>query len=334
MWRGQAGTPEAVEDMKVLYMARPGDVSPWYQGFVAALGGEFEVVRSIPGRPFASRVQDALAVADEGAPVDPGLVPQARKAGVKLWQLILEGYDQLDLDLFKANGIPVANTPGQFSGRALAEHALMLMLCAIKGFTRSQQDLKAAVFYRSFGGELDGRTLGLIGLGASGRGLAQLCQPLGLHVVGINPPGPAADEAARLGIEVLGGPDNLGELLSRADVVSIHVPLTPDTRHMIGPAEFGKMKPGAILINAARGQIVDQAALVGALGSRQIAGAGLDVFAVEPLPLDDPLLSMDNVVLTPHVAAATYETAHRRGAAAAGNVHRVARGDKPLHTVT
>jgi lactate dehydrogenase-like 2-hydroxyacid dehydrogenase len=108
----------------------------------------------------------------------------------------------------------------------------------------------------------------------------------------------------------------------------------PATRHMIGPAAFGKMKPGAILINVARGQIVDQAALLDALRSQRIAGAGLDVFAVEPLPLDDPLLAMDNVVLTPHVAAATYETSRRRGAAAAQNVQRVARGDQPLFVVT
>jgi phosphoglycerate dehydrogenase-like enzyme len=320
--------------MKVLYIGRPGDASPSYQDFAAALGDEFEVVRLVPGQPFAAQIQGALAVADEGLPPESGMIPQAREAGVKLWQLILEGHDQLDLDLFKANGIPVANTPGQFSGRALAEHALMLMLCTIKGFTRSQQDLRAGIFYHSFGGELYGRTLGLIGLGASGRGLAQLCLPLGLPIVGVNPPGPAADEAARLGIEVLGGPDHLDELLSRADIVSIHVPLTPDTHHMLGPAEFGKMKPGAILINVARGQVVDQAALVNALRSHQIAGAGLDVFAVEPLPLNDPLLSLDNVVLTPHVAGATYETSRRRAAAAAENVQRVARGDKPLYIVT
>jgi phosphoglycerate dehydrogenase-like enzyme len=210
----------------------------------------------------------------------------------------------------------------------------MLMLCTIKGFSRSQRDLKAGVFYRSFGDELYGRTLGLIGLGASGRELAQLSQPLGLPVVGINPPGPNADEAARLGIEVLGGPQKLDELLLMADVVSIHLPLTPATRHMIGPAAFGRMKPSAILINVSRGQIVDQTALLDALRSQQIAGAGLDVFAVEPLPPDDPLLTIDNVVLTPHVAGATYETSRRRGAAAAENVHRVARGDEPLYVVT
>jgi len=317
--------------MKVLYLGRPGDLGPSYQDFVAALGEGVEVATWVPGQPFAAQVKGALVVVDEGTVPLSAMVAEASEAGVRLWQLILEGTDQLDLDLFRAEGIPVANTPGQFSSRALAEQALMLMLCTIRGFPRSQRDLQAGVFYRSFGGELDGRTLGLIGLGTSGRELARLALPLGLHVVGINPPGPAADEAARLGVEVLGG---LDELLARADIVSIHVPLTPDTRQMIGPAELGKMKPSAILINVARGQIVDQDALVDALRSQRIAGAGLDVFAVEPLPLDDPLLALDNVVLTPHVAGATYETSRRRGAAAAENVQRVARGDQPLFVVT
>ncbi len=210
----------------------------------------------------------------------------------------------------------------------------MLMLCTIKGFSRSQRDLKAGVFFRSFGDELYGRTLGLIGLGASGRELASLSRPLGLPVVGIDPVPPAAGEAARLGIEVLGGPEKLDDLLSMADVVSIHVPLTSTTRGMIGPAALDRMKPSSILINVSRGQIVDQVALLDALRSGRIAGAGLDVFAVEPLPLDDPLLAMDNVVLTPHVAGSTYATARRRGAAAAENVQRVAKGSDPLYVVT
>jgi phosphoglycerate dehydrogenase-like enzyme len=320
--------------MKVLYMAQPGNVDPWYADFVAALANEFEPVMWATDQPFAPQVQDALAVVDNGAVLDPGMVPQARTAGVKLWQVTLDGYDQLDLGVFRANGIPVANTPGQFSARALAEHALMLMLCAVRGFSASQSDLEAGVFGRSFGHELFGCTLGLVGLGTSGRQLAQLTQPLGLPVVGINPPGPGADEAARLGVKVLGGPEKLDELLSVADVVSLHVPLTPDTWGMIGPAALARMKPTAVLINVARGQLVDQAALVDALNSQRIAGAGLDVFAVEPLPSDDPLLSMDNVVLTPHVAACTYETSRRRAAAAAENVQRVAKGQGPLYVVT
>jgi phosphoglycerate dehydrogenase-like enzyme len=327
---------KVVEEIKakVLYLTRPGDINPWHKDFAAALGDGFEVPIWAPDRPFASQVTGAVAVVTPSSFLEPGMVSEASSAGVKLWQLMLAGYDNIDLDLFRANGIPVANTPGQFSARALAEHALMLMLGTIKGFTKSQQDLKAGAFYRSFGYEMYGRTLGLIGLGTSGREFAQLSQPLGLTVIGINPPGHSADEAARLGVEVLGGPEKLDELLSRADVVSIHVPLTSATHGMMGSAAFRKMKSSAILINVSRGQIVDQAALLDALESQQIAGAGLDVFAVEPLPLDDPLLGLDNVVLTPHVAGATYETSLRRGAAAAENVKRVARGDEPLYVVT
>jgi phosphoglycerate dehydrogenase-like enzyme len=320
--------------MKVLYMTKPGSVSPWYAEFLAALGDDFDVMMWDPDRSFAVQVNGVVAVVDAGAFLEPGMVPEAREAGVKLWQMMSVGYDQLDLDLFRANGIPVANTPGQFSARALAEHALMLMLCTIKGFTRNQRDLKTGVFYRSFGDELYGRTLGVVGLGASGRELAKLSQPLGLPVVGIEPDPSAADEAARLGVEVLGGPDKLDALLSIADVVSIHVPLTPATRGMIGTAALATMKPTAILINVSRGQVVDQVALLEALRSQRIAGAGLDVFAVEPLPLDDPLLDLDNVVLTPHVAGSTYPTTRRRGAAAAENVQRVAKGDEPLYVVT
>lgn len=320
--------------MKVLFMTNPGSVSPWYEDFLAALGDDFDVEMWVPDRPFATQVTGAIAVVDVGPPPEPGMVSAAREAGVKLWQMMSVGYNHLDLDLFRANGIPLANTPGQFSARALAEHALMLMLCTIKGFTKSQSDLRAGVFYRAFGDELYGRTLGLIGLGASGRELARLSQPLSLPVVGIEPSPAAADEAASIGIEVLGGPEKLNELLSIADVVSIHVPLTSATRGMIGAAEFDRMKPTSILINVSRGQVVDQVALLGALRSGRIAGAGLDVFAVEPLPLDDPLLVMDNVVLTPHVAGSTYATSRRRSAAAAENVQRVAKGDEPLYVVT
>ena len=315
-------------------MTDPANVNPWRDDFAAALGDDFEVELWAADQPFAPQVKGALAVVDVGALLQAGMVPQAAEAGVKLWQLIFTGYDQIDLDRFRASGIPVANTPGQFSARGLAELALMLMLCAIRRFTQSQRDLHAGRFSHTFGEELAGRTLGLIGLGASGRELAKLAIPLGLHVVGVTPPGPSAEMAAGIGVEVVGGPERLDELLGRSDVVSIHVPLTPATRRMIGSDALSKMKATSILINVARGQIVDQVALVEALRSQRIAGAGLDVFAVEPLPLDDPLLSLANVVLTPHVAGATRETSERRGVAAADNVRRVARGETPLYVVS
>ena len=140
--------------------------------------------------------------------------------------------------------------------------------------------------------------------------------------------------ASELGVRFLGGPQQLHDLVSDADFVSIHVPLTPDTQQMIGTECLAAMKPTAFLINVARGGIVDQPALVAALAGGRIGGAGLDVFATEPLASDDPIRAFDNVVLTPHVAGITYPTSRRRGQAAAGNVRRVAAGHEPEYVVT
>ncbi len=136
------------------------------------------------------------------------------------------------------------------------------------------------------------------------------------------------------GIRSLGGPESLDKLLSQSDYVSVHVPLTRRTRHMLDARALAMMKPGGILINVARGGIVDQAALVDALQRRSLRGAGLDVFAVEPLEADSPLLELDNVVLTPHVAGVTTGTSRRRAAAVADNVRRTAAGMPPLYAVT
>ncbi|HTX01379.1 MAG TPA: NAD(P)-dependent oxidoreductase [Acidimicrobiales bacterium] len=320
--------------MKVLFMAKPGNSSPWYEEFVAAIRGEIAVETWDPALPFAAQIDGAVAVADVGAFLEREMIPLAGSAGVKLWQMISAGYDQLDLELFRANGIKVANTPGQFSAPALGEHALMLMLCVSKQFPTSQQHLREGRFYRCFGEELGGRTLGLVGVGASGRALAKLAGALGMEILGVDPLPPPEEQLTELGITLLGGPEELHALLARSDVVSIHVPLSEATRGMIGAGELAAMKPSAVLINVSRGHVVDQRALVAALRAGTIAGAGLDVFAVEPLPTDDPLLSMDNVVVTPHVAGSTYGTSRRRGGAAAENVLRAARGEDPLYVVS
>jgi phosphoglycerate dehydrogenase-like enzyme len=320
--------------VKALFMSKPGNASPWLEEFDAALGDAAEVDVWSPEQPFAGQVKGARAVVDAGAALEPAMIQQASKAGVTLWQMMSAGFDHLDLELFRAEGIAVANTPGQFSAPALAEHALMLMLCALKAFPVSQRDLARGRFYRSFGNELGGLTLGLVGLGASGRELARIARSLNMRVIGLDPLPPDPGEAVRVRVEVLGGPEALPALLGASDVVSIHVPLSPATRGMIGRSQLESMKHSACLINVSRGQVVDQQALLEALRSGRLACAGLDVFAVEPLPPDDPLLALDNVVLTPHVAGSTYQTARRRGAAAADNLRRLARGEDPLYVVT
>jgi phosphoglycerate dehydrogenase-like enzyme len=315
-------------------MSKPGNFTPWADDFARALGDGFEVALWDSEKPFTEQVQGAIAVADIGAPLSGSMIEEARDAGVQLWQMISAGYDQLDLDAFRASGIPVANTPGQFSSPALAEHALLLMLMLVRRFRQSQEQLADGVFFRSFGEELAGKSLGLVGLGASARELAGIARVLGMRVSAIDVAEIPPTVAAELGVRFLGGPEHLRDLVSDADFVSIHVPLTPDTQEMIGPECLAAMKPTAFLINVARGGIVDQPALVAALAKGRLGGAGLDVFAIEPLPADDPIRAFDNVVLTPHVAGITYPTSRRRGEAAADNVRRVAEGHEPQYVVT
>ncbi len=315
-------------------MSKPGNFTPWADDFARALGEGFEAVLWDPEKPFAEQVDGAVAVADIGAPLAGSMIEEAREAGVRLWQMISAGYDHLDLDAFRASGIPVANTPGQFSATALAEHVLMLMLMLVRRFRQSQEQLADGVFFRSFGEELAGKSLGLVGLGASARELARIARVLGMEVSAIDVAEIPPAVAAELGVRFIGAPERLHDLVSDADFVSVHVPLTPHTQKMIGAECLAAMKPTAFLINVARGGIVDQPALVAALAEGSIGGAGLDVFAIEPLPADDPIRGFDNVVLTPHVAGITYPTSRRRGQAAADNVRRVAAGNAPEYVVT
>jgi phosphoglycerate dehydrogenase-like enzyme len=167
-------------------------------------------------------------------------------------------------------------------------------------------DLQAA----ALGSEIQGRTLGIVGLGNSGRELVRLVAPFEMRVLAYSPNADPA-QAAELGVVL----KSLEQVMRQADFVSLHVRLSEQTRRMIGAREFSWMKPSAYFINVARGELVDQAALVEALEQRQIAGAALDVFQMEPLPLSDPLQGLDNVILTPHWSASTREVWQATGEA-------------------
>jgi D-3-phosphoglycerate dehydrogenase len=180
----------------------------------------------------------------------------------------------------------------------VAEHCLALMLAAARGIPAQDAAVRAGTWPRGQGIELRGKTLGIVGLGAIGRRFAELGRAIGMRVIAWTMhPDPA------LGIELV----EFDHLLRSSDVISIHVRLSPQTVGLIGAREFGLMKPTALLINTARGAIVDEAALVEALSTKRIAAAGLDVFTTEPLPLGHPLTKLPNVVLTPHSAGITPE---------------------------
>lgn len=321
--------------MKVVFLGQADNLEPWFGDVVVAIGEGHEVVLYDPSAALADQFRDARVVVDQGGSVGTREhVAAAVAAGVKLWQVLGTGLDHVDVDYILQRGLPLANTPGPFSSVALAEHALFLMLYFAKNFAESQRALRQGVFYRPINEELETRTLGLVGLGASARELAQRAAGFGMRILGLDIQPPPDSVLARAGIEYLGGPEALLTLLGQSDYVSIHVPLTRATRGLIGARALAAMRPGGVLINVARGGIVESEALVDALRKGILRGAGLDVFPSEPLDPDDPLLKLENVVLTPHIAGVTTGTSRRRAAAVADNVRRVATGLVPLYTVT
>ncbi len=224
----------------------------------------------------------------------PGLVVIAR-TGI--------GYDAIDVAAASRRGILVCNTP---DGPTIstAEHAVTLMLLVAKNVKAAEGALLTGTaigyYSRHEGIELNGKVLGLVGFGRIARHVARIAGGLGMRVTTFDPFIPAS--AVPVAIERA---DTLHALLQGADVVSIHVPLTEQSRGLIGAAQFAAMKAGAVFINTARGGLVDQDALLGALDAGHLFGAGLDVMLPEPLPVGHPLLGRDDVVVTPHVASAT-----------------------------
>jgi phosphoglycerate dehydrogenase-like enzyme len=224
------------------------------------------------------------------------------------------GTDAIDLETAKELRIIVCNLPGQ-TAPIVAEHALGLMLALAKRAWFQTNELKSGRWTSRDNVYLRGKTLGLVGFGSIAAELARLGRAIGMEVLAWTFH-PTSERAARLGVTFV----SLEEMLSRSDVVSLHVKLTSESRGLIGAEQIRRMKHGAMLINTARGPIVDNKALVEALNSGQLAGAGIDVFDDEPIPADHPLLACRQVVLTPHNADQTPEGMELLNAGVVDNV--------------
>jgi phosphoglycerate dehydrogenase-like enzyme len=240
------------------------------------------------------------------------------------------GYDKIDLGACTEHGVAVFNAPLALN-HSTASAALLFMLALAKRLPDQERIVRQGHWDQQsvvVGSEIHGRTLGIVGLGHSGRELARLVSPFSMRVLACSPHADPA-EARSLGVQLT----SLDELLRESDFVSLHCRLTPDTRRRIGPAQLAQMKPTAFFINLARGGLVDQEALVAALRAGRIAGAGLDVFEVEPLPWDDPLIGLDNVILTPHWLASTRDVWEATARAMSEGMLRAARGQRPENVV-
>lgn len=234
------------------------------------------------------------------------------------------GVDNIPVDYCREHGIAVTIAPGANS-QSVAEHALSLMLALaknLKSVSNAYQKIGFAAKNSPPGMEIDAKTVGVIGCGRIGSRMARMCVGLGMRVLVYDP---YVDQIPA-GAEKINDCD---ELFRQADVVTLHCLLNDETAHLVSAREFGLMKPTAILINCARGPVVDEAALIEALQKGQIAGAGLDVTNHEPCEPDSPLFQMENVILTPHYAPTTREASYKVSQTAAQNILDILDGKKP-----
>ena len=290
---------------------------------VAALGDHVEV-RWVDG-PNREKLLAAVPEADallvrSATTVDADVL----NAGTKL-KIVARagvGLDNVDVDAATAHGVLVVNAPTS-NIHSAAEHAVALLLAAARQIPAADASLREHTWKRSAfsGTEIFGKTVGVVGLGRIGQLVAQRLTAFGAHVVAYDPY-VAATRAAQLGIELL----SLDELLSRADFISVHLPKTPETAGLIGKEALAKTKPGVIIVNAARGGLVDEAALADAVTSGHVRAAGIDVFATEPCT-DSPLFDLPQVIVTPHLGASTSEAQDRAGTDVAASVKLALAGE-------
>ena len=239
------------------------------------------------------------------------------------------GYDTIDVAAATRRGIPVVITPGANS-RAVAEHSLAFMLALAQNLVESHEELRAGHYGVRDKGvcfELQGKTALILGLGATGSKTAALCAALGMRVLGCNP-SMSAEQIEAMGFEPCA---DYRAALQQADVVSLHVPLRENTRGMIGREELALMKKTALLINCARGGVVDEQALADALNEGRLGGAGIDCFAQDPPPADHPLLHAKNALVSPHSAALTRESVVSTATMCLQGCLAVLRGERWMH---
>jgi len=297
---------------------------------VAGLGDQGLEVTTVPQADtagFAAALAETEVIWHVLRPITAAHISAAPR--LRLIQKIGVGVDTIDLAAARAAGVAVCNLPGTNSP-AVAEHCIALMLAVLRQVPAFDAETRAGTGWawpldrQGRLGEIGGRTVGLVGYGAIGRRLGPLLAAFGADVL----------YAARNPVpDAAGAHVPLAELLARSDIVSLHLPLTDATRGLIGAAEIAAMKPGAVLINTARGGLVGADALAAALHAGHLAGAGLDVFPEEPVDPAAPIFSAPNVVATPHISWLTLETFARSLAVMAGNCARLAEGRDLLHRV-
>ncbi|HEX4204341.1 MAG TPA: hydroxyacid dehydrogenase [Ktedonobacteraceae bacterium] len=313
VWTGNTFFPEALsilESVATVFVSRVGELNDWY--------GEASLASAIFVRGTTFVTGDVM----------DRIGPQLRviaRTGI--------GVDRIDIDAATQRGILVVNTPAGPT-ESTAEHAIALLLNVCKKVASGDRRLRSGQGFPSPGEfapglEVAGATLGLVGLGRIGSRVAAIARALGMQVLAFDP-FVTQERATSLGVEVV---PSLAEMLSRSQVVSIHCPVTSATYHIMNAERLSQMPTGSYLINVSRGALVDQSALLDALRSGHLAGAGLDVFDPEPPLADDPLFALPNTICTPHIGSYTIAGLIRMQVMACEQVVSVLRGEYPASLV-
>ncbi len=251
-----------------------------------------------------------------------------RLPSLKFIQVASTGYDNVDLDAVRSRGILLSNAPSS-NKESVAEHVIGMVLYFLKDFKFLDQELRNGNWpMLTASRELKGKTFGIIGMGAIGRRLAERLLPFEPGIVYYDPRRLEPAEESVLGVTYLG----LDDLIAASDIISIHVPLTEETRNMLGKERIAKLKDGAILINTARGEVVDENALIQAVKNKGVR-AGIDVYSKEPPDFTSELFKLDGVILSPHIAGVTVESQQRFLQETISNVLRYVQGVSPINLV-
>ena len=282
--------------------------------------------RDTPPEEQRALARDADFLMVYAAPLADDVLRAADKA--RLVQLLAAGYDRMNLPLMRALEVPCANNGGANS-RAVADHALMLMLALYRQQIHTDPATRRGDWSAPITGtntfEMANKLVGVLGMGNIGRQVARRVQGFDAKVQYYDMYPLPAERERELDVRRV----DMDELFRTSDILTCHTPLTPETRHIVSRERIALMKPSAVIINTSRGPVVDEAALIEALRQGKIAGAGLDVFEQEPVDPDNPLLRMDNVVVTAHIAGTTWDTWFRRAEFAYQNMLRVWNGEPP-----
>lgn len=271
-----------------------------------------------------TRIADASAIIVGLVPITEQILAAA--PNLKIVSMYGVGVNHIDLEAARGRGVIVTNCPGA-NAEAVADLTMGLMIAVARSIPQLDREIRGGLWNKYPGGELWQKQLGLIGLGTIAQGVLRRARGFAMQVSAYDPYA-SADVAAALGVEL----KPFEEVIANADFLSLHAPLTDETRCMIGGEQLRCMKPSAYLINTARGGLVDEDALCDALAGGQIAGAALDVFVEEPLK-QSRLLELKNVVLTAHAGTHTRESIERTGVMAVENVLRVLRGEAPVNRI-